>query len=358
MTLRISDRYLVGELFAPFCAWMTAFVIMIVGNFLFILLRAYPGQPLPSNEVVKFLAFKVPYAVVLSIPMSLLFATSLALNRLVRDGEISALKMGGLSAQRIMLPFIVCSVAMSLLSFVIYEKVVPWANLQAQSALGAMYRAYASILPKQQVFTSLDESTKLYIRQVDTEHNRMYDVMLFKVRADGFPEITTAKTATLRGDVWYLDNATVFVFDKNGFVKFSGKAKEVKIDFRQSGRNIWTPIKGPEEMTIAELREQIKTFRSLKLPAHVQVLELHTKFAIPAACLVFTLVAAPLTLRFGRGGSFMGILIAVAMIFVYYCFMAWGRILGQRGEINPVLGAWVQNIVFIVVGGVMWWRSE
>lgn len=358
MRLRISDRYQFGELFAPFFAWMTAFVVMIVGNFLFLLLRYSPGKSLPSDEIVRFLVFKVPYSVVLSIPMSLLFAVSLALNRQVRDGEISALRIGGLSAQRIMMPYVVTGFLCSLISFVIYEEIVPWANFQSQTAVRKMFIAGASVLPRQQVVTNLDESTKLYVRNVDVEQDRMYDVMLFRVRPDGFPEVTTSKTATLRGDVWYLDDARVFLFDKDGFIKFSGKAKAVKIDFRRAGQRFWEEQKGIEEMTIPELRERINDLRSLNLPAHAPILELHTKFSIPFACLVFALVAAPLTLRFGRGGSFTGVLVAVTLIFVYYCFMAWGRILGQDGTINPILGAWVQNVVFFIVGGVLWWKTS
>ena len=83
--------------------------------------------------------------------------------------------------------------------------------------------------------------------------------------------------------------------------------------------------------------------------------EWHKKFAIPAACLVFVLIGAPLAIRFPRGGPGMVIAISLAIFGIYYMSLIGGESLGDKGKVQPFWGPWAPNLLFFVLslGGLL-----
>ncbi len=84
--------------------------------------------------------------------------------------------------------------------------------------------------------------------------------------------------------------------------------------------------------------------------------EIHKKFSIPAMCIVFVLIGAPLALRFPRGG--VGLVIgASALIFgLYYVGLIGGESLADKLIISPFWAMWAPNILMTVVGGALFLR--
>lgn len=355
--LKLTDRYLLSEMAVPFITWLIALIVMILGNFLFLLLRASYGRRLPLDEVMRFLAFRVPFSIVLAIPMATLFATSLALNRLARDGELVAMRIGSLSIRRMLAPYIACSIVLVVACYVLNDSVVPWANHVSQNAVRLFFLEPVTDVPQRDVVLKGTQGVKFYFRDSDPRSDTLRDVMLIQPDPSGFPQITTARRAKLENNVWTLYNAFICVFDRNGLLKSNARVDRAVIDLRRMVESLWEGQRMPDEMSSRQLWKVIRRLKRAGVVVHNHVLELHTKFAIPFACFVFTFMGAPLVMRFGGGGSLTGVLIAVILIFVYYCIMVWGRILGQAQMLNPVLGAWVQNIVFTIAGAVLYWRT-
>jgi lipopolysaccharide export system permease protein len=78
--------------------------------------------------------------------------------------------------------------------------------------------------------------------------------------------------------------------------------------------------------------------------------EVHKKYSIAMASLVFVIVGAPLALRFGGGG--IGMVIATSMLIfsLYYVGLIGGESLAGRGIVTPIFAMWVMNVVMLVVG--------
>lgn len=82
--------------------------------------------------------------------------------------------------------------------------------------------------------------------------------------------------------------------------------------------------------------------------------EIHKKFSIAIACLLFTLIGAPLGLSIGRRGG-LGLIGATAMgIFIFYWItLVQGEKLADRGLLEPWVGMWIANVCMIAVGLVL-----
>lgn len=80
--------------------------------------------------------------------------------------------------------------------------------------------------------------------------------------------------------------------------------------------------------------------------------EVHKKYSIAMASLVFVIVGAPLALRFGGGGVGVVIAASMAIFSLYYIGLIGGESLAGRGVVTPVFAMWVMNALMLVVGVV------
>jgi lipopolysaccharide export system permease protein len=77
--------------------------------------------------------------------------------------------------------------------------------------------------------------------------------------------------------------------------------------------------------------------------------EIHKKYAISLACVIFVLFGAPVALRFARGGLGMAIGVSVFVFAIYWAGLIGGERLADRGRADPFLAMWAPNIVFLVL---------
>jgi lipopolysaccharide export system permease protein len=76
--------------------------------------------------------------------------------------------------------------------------------------------------------------------------------------------------------------------------------------------------------------------------------EIHKKFSIPAACIAFVLMGAPLGSIARKGGFTAGIALAIFFFIIYWAFLILGEQLADKGYLPAVWAMWLPNIV---VGG-------
>ena len=88
----------------------------------------------------------------------------------------------------------------------------------------------------------------------------------------------------------------------------------------------------------------------LGLTRNRYLVEIHKKYSIAFACIVFVLIGAPIAVRFPRGGVGMVIGVSVAIIAVYWMGLIGGEDLADKGKASPFWSMWAANILFLVAG--------
>lgn len=78
--------------------------------------------------------------------------------------------------------------------------------------------------------------------------------------------------------------------------------------------------------------------------------EVHKRYSLPIACIVFVLIGAPLGTMIRRGG--IGIAAGVSLFFflIYWIFLIGGEKLADRGLLSPFWSMWSANILFGALG--------
>jgi len=94
---------------------------------------------------------------------------------------------------------------------------------------------------------------------------------------------------------------------------------------------------------------------SLSDAASFQV-EIHKKYSLAVACIVFVLVGVPVALRFPRGGIGLVIGASVIIFGIYYIGLIGGEALADRRIVPPYLAMWAPNMIMAVVGLALFTR--
>ncbi|MBU1470428.1 MAG: LptF/LptG family permease [candidate division Zixibacteria bacterium] len=97
------------------------------------------------------------------------------------------------------------------------------------------------------------------------------------------------------------------------------------------------------------LEQSIKNKDHTEHLVNTYLLEVHKKYSLPAACIVFVLIGAPLGIMAQRGGMAVSIGISIALFIVYWAFLIGGEEISDRGFLSPAVTMWAANVL---LGGV------
>ena len=88
------------------------------------------------------------------------------------------------------------------------------------------------------------------------------------------------------------------------------------------------------------------------------LVEIHKKFTLAVACILFTLVGAPLGILVKRGGITIASALSIAFFLIYYILLIWGEQLADRALLDPAIGSWMPNIILLIVGLIILFLSD
>ena len=88
------------------------------------------------------------------------------------------------------------------------------------------------------------------------------------------------------------------------------------------------------------------------------LVEIHKKFTLAVACILFTLVGAPLGILVRKGGITIASALSIAFFLIYYILLIWGEQLADRALLDPAIGSWMPNIVLFFVGLIILFLSD
>jgi lipopolysaccharide export system permease protein len=86
------------------------------------------------------------------------------------------------------------------------------------------------------------------------------------------------------------------------------------------------------------------------------LLEVHKKHSLPAACIVFVMIGAPLGILARRGGMSVSIGISIGLFIVYWAFLIGGEELSDRGFVSPAVAMWSANVLIGAFGLILLYK--
>jgi lipopolysaccharide export system permease protein len=121
----------------------------------------------------------------------------------------------------------------------------------------------------------------------------------------------------------------------------------------------WTNNAALSEIRITNSQVSTSLFRIETVMKQIDQywVEIHKKFSIPAACIVFVLVGMPLGIMSRRGGFGAAATLSLGFFVLYWACLIGGEKLADRDIVEPWLGMWAANILIGIAGIYLTIRS-
>jgi lipopolysaccharide export system permease protein len=355
--MKIFDRYLIREFTGPFLFCVTGFTVVLLSGLLFELTDLILVNEVAVFTVSRMLLYRIPGIAVMTLPIATLFATLLAIGRLVQDSEMTVLRGSGVSFPRLIMPILILGVLISAFTFWASEDIVPRANHEFETILRKIIFSDGVPVVQENVFFHGGDDRYFYIGEVDTKTNELQKVLVYELGNQNFPSIISSQTGIFQDHTWVLQDGVYQELDDEGFVQLESRFNRMEIITEQEGEVYLGNQRSVDEMNRKELKEHIDRFQRGGLKVLSFVVDYHLKLALPLAPFVFALFSASLALL-GKGGRSFGVVISLVILLVYYVAVSVSRSLGVNETLPPVVAAWLVNAIFAVSGVVFLFRSD
>lgn len=355
---KIIDLYIVKEVFLPFLTGMTIVVIFFVSNILFQITDYMIVKKVPVPLVLEYFGYRLPAIIVEAFPIAVLFATMWGMARFSRENEFTALRMGGISLYRLVLPLVILGVLISGVTFFINDRIVPYSNHRSQNILRRSILKETTPDIDDDVFFKGPKGRLFYVKEYNEEKNILKKVVIYnEVKEDEYPEVITANTGKAEDNMWYLQDGIIHKFNNNGELYRGVMFDKMDFEIASKVENFFGEQYTSSEQSRAELKEDIELFRRSGLPVHRQLVDYHLKLAMPLSALIFILVGTPLSLN-TRDSRAFSIIMTILIVFSYYLILSLSQSFGKNKMLPPLLAAWLPNIMFSSVGILLLvWRE-
>lgn len=347
------DFYLLREFSGPFLACVAGLTVILLGGSLFELSDLILRHHFDASTVLKLLVYRLPGIVSMCLPIGVLFGVFLAVGRLSGDNELTALLAAGIPFRRVMMPLVFIGMTISAMIFMLDEEIVPSSNHKAETLFRQALFKNPMPLIEEKVFLKGPQNHYFYIEQLDSKNKTFRSIMIFKLNDnEPFPELITADRGWYEEGVWYLQDGIRKKMDEQGYTVEDFRFAEMTYPMAEEPIQTFGSQKTVSEMSRKELKRHIDIFkRSGFSIAHFEV-SFHMRLATPFAAFIWTIFAAPLSVRLPRQGKAAGIFASILLVFIYYVLASAFRSLGGNNLIPPLVAAWVPNLIF-AIGGVL-----
>lgn len=354
---RTFNRYVFLEILTPFFLGLSVFTFVLLIARILKMVEMVVNRGVPLLDMMKVFSYILPAFLEVTVPMAVLLALLLAFGRLASDNEIVAMKTSGVSLYQMLVPVGWFVGLAFIVTFLIAIWIRPWSNGALRDALYELVKSRATAGFTAKVFNADFPGLVIYAEEIEPGGQTLKGILISDARESDQRNTVIAKiglllpneetkslTLRLLDGTIYGSNPRQRSIQKTDFtINDVSLNLEELADTRSAAGN-------PKTMTLSQLRKRISRLERRNQTAHAEWIELHRKFSIPFACIVFALVGVPFGIQPTRSVRSRGFALSLLLIFLYYIPLTVGQTLAEKGILRPVVGLWLPNAGFLVFG--------
>jgi LPS export ABC transporter permease LptG/LPS export ABC transporter permease LptF len=382
--MRILGRYVFREILAG------SFLAIIIATFV-IFLQLESTRELfellvrtkRAAVAAELIGLSLLPVLIMSIPFGVLVGILIGLGRMSGDNEMVAMRSTGISTRLVVTPVLFFSFLATLVSGTCALWLNPLA-IQHEYALRnkiAAEELTANVQPRifQEQFS--DTNTVLYVNDVSSGVGQGLWKGIFIADTTPPSERKSARGGHPAGPIVTLAREAIAIPDqKNGRIQLhmadetthESAVDEVK---GEKGTHTFSPredmaldqappaqqtVRPTLEMMTPELLRYMHSNKKGSAEWIDAALELHSRLALPIACMMLAMVGIPLGTSSRRGGRSSGYVWAIFLCFCCYYlgFIALRNAARTSHSLSPMTASWLPNAVFCVAGIFLIARME
>ena len=355
--MRIIDGYIIRKFLGTFffCIILILTIAVVfdfaekVDNFM------EKDAPVKAIIFDYYLNF-IPYFATLFSPLFVFISVIFFTSKMAANTEIIAILNSGMSFRRMMWPYFISALVISILTFLLTNFVIPQANLKRMVFEDKYYRSTARRVPVMNIHRQVSKNVLIYMESFNPISQAGRNFTIEKFDDSGKLE------SKLSGNMVRYDTTNNKWTVINYYIRKIGKNE----DSLSKGERIDTTLtikpadlsRGPGfvgTMTYEELNDYINQLRlqgsdELKL----FLVEKHRRIANPFAIFILTLIGVSLSSKKVRGGIGMNIGIGLGLSFSYILFLQFAAQFSLKGNLDPMMAMWIPNILYSMIAFVLY----
>ena len=384
------DRYILREVTPPFLLGLLLYSFVLLMNQILVLTEQIVTRGVGLGVTFRLLACLLPSILAFTMPMAVLMGILAGLSRLSSDSEVVAFRTLGIGQARLMRPLLAFALIGWLLTSFLTLFLAPRSNaLYVQTYVrGVLHRVQFRVTPR--VFNESISNTVIYVQDLTGGEEDWRNILMSINDPSQEPRLILARAGRLdvqlgtkKATLQLLDGADhsypleapekyrITFFEKlkedlpvGNFLSTltyepTAREKDIRELFREEAplRRLVRNLQADEEagrldaVGRANLAHRVREHRTY-------LIEIHKRFALPVACLVFVFLGLPLGVTTRKGGRTSGFTISIGIILAYYILITAGEQLARDGKIFPWLGMWGPNIIFTIFSLWLFLRSN
>ncbi len=345
------DGYIIRQFISTLLFALLAFIVLFVIIDLMEHLDDFIDSKVPEPIIIEYYVYFMPEIVKLVTPIAMLLACLFTTGRMSTSNEITILKASGMSLYRFMLPFLIVAFLISGISIYFNGWIVPKVNKKKIYIERVHLGRYGERYGRDNIYFQDSQTRIVSIETFDNQRN-----VAWKVSIQDFSD-TNATVIASRYDARQMNwdsTQHAWILIEGAHRTFTA-SREFESSFgsfvfrslRFTPEDVTKKIERPDEMGYREMKEFIqKQEESGNDVARWQV-DFYSKVSFPFASFIVVLFGVPFAATKRRAGLALQFGISIGLCFVYLAFMKMSQVFGYNGSLNPMLTAWLANIIFI-----------
>lgn len=359
------DRYFAIRFFWTFLG--VFFIFFMILSFLGLVenLRRFAGNDASFTEIAILTLLDIPKAIYQIMPLIMIITSIALFLGLARTSEMVVTRAAGRSAVRALLPPVVAAFLIGIVAISVLNPIVAATSKQFEARSGAL-KGEASVLSIGKSGLWLRQGnadTQTVIRATGTNLNgtilRGVTFLTFMGEA-GPTERIEAAQATLIDGAWQLEGVKRWPLNPNSIAEADAQVLDTaSLPSTLTADQIRDSFGTPSSIPIWDLPAFIDRLKTAGFSATRHQVWLQMELASPVFLVSMVLIGAAFTVRHQRGGrTGMMVLFAVLLAFTIYFLRNFAQILGENGQLPPLLAAWAPPLAAIAMSMGMLLHNE
>lgn len=343
--MKLLARYVARQFLATFFSLLLGLPLLFVIIDVTENLDKYLGRGLPFRDVATAYLYQLPQFFQWAFPIAALVGTVFTIGNMTRHQEIAAAKAGGISFHRLIVPLVLLGILLSGAALALGE-LVPVTNAKQAELLGD--QQFRQLKFRSDFVFQTEKEGVLSVRQLDSAAQQMSDVLIERgatAEAPGVHQMAERAEWTPEQG-WRLQSGYIRFISADDSERTFAYESALIPALAETPEDLLAEPKDPEEMRYSEMSRFIEAIERSGGDARGMLVARAQKISLPVAVLVIILFGAPLATSSRRGGAAFGIGISLVVTMVYLLLFRVGSAVGESGTLDPVLAAWLPNLIF------------
>lgn len=359
--MTILDRYILRQVIEMFIAGVFIFTSIIFASDTFItLIKQIALYGIPFKVALMIIILNLPSVFVMTIPMGVLLATVMTLNKLSLASEITVMRACGIGLNRIAKPIFIFALIMSITSFAINETVVPITTKQSKDlALWALGQKNIPEGKQNFIFKELNDkgSLKRLFYVGNCKHKVLHNITVLDMSKDDTIQVLQAQDGSTSPAGWEFNRGAIYTVAQEGKILNTTFFEKSVAQFGIDLSNELKQNVAKEHNFVSLIKYMMKHKNQIEADRNIYLVQLYDKIALPITTIVLVLVGVPLAITPPRVRYNRGFLFSILIIFTYYLIRALSISFGEAGSISPFFAAWMANIVLVTLGTFLYYKK-